>query len=241
MQAVPATTRTAATAIALTTTTVLAAGSWIVVVRQMSGMDMGVATELGPLGSFLGRWVPMMAAMMLPGAIPAVLRHVRDGDRGPAGPLFVAAYLAVWTLVGVVLHAVYQPHETVTAGVVVLAAGVYELTPLKRDFRRRCREHVRSGFGYGMCCAGSSLGLMLIPVALGVMNLAWMAVITVVVTAQKLLPAKTAVDAAQAVLIAALGALILVAPSSVPGLTSSMSSSMTHSHTENTDGKETRQ
>jgi predicted metal-binding membrane protein len=231
VQAVHATTRTTATAIALTTTTVLAAGSWLVVVRQMSGMDMGVATELGPLGSFLGRWVPMMAAMMLPGAVPAVLRHVRDSDRVPAGPLFVAAYLAVWTLVGVVLHAVYQPHETVTAAVVVLAAGVYELTPLKRDFRRRCREHVSSGLAYGMCCAGSSLGLMLIPVALGVMNLAWMAVITVVVTAQKLLPAKTAVDVAQAVLIAALGALILVAPSSVPGLTSSMSSSMTHSPT----------
>jgi predicted metal-binding membrane protein len=223
------TTRTTAMAVALTTAG-LAAASWIVVVRQTSGMDMGVATELGPLGSFLGMWVPMMAAMMLPGAVPAVLRHVRDSDRVPAGPMFVAAYLAVWTLIGVVLYGVYQPHGTFAAGVIVLGAGLYEFTPLKRAFRRRCREHVSSGFAYGLCCAGSSLGLMLIPIALGVMNLAWTAVITVVVTAQKLLPARTAVDVERALLISVLGALILVAPSSVPGLTPSMTSSVTHSH-----------
>jgi predicted metal-binding membrane protein len=220
------TTRSTAMAVALTVTAGLAAGSWIVVVRQMSGMDMGVATELGPLGSFLGLWVPMMAAMMLPGAVPAVLRHVRDSDRVLAGPLFVAAYLAVWTLVGIVLHAVYQPHGTFTAGVVVLGAAVYEFTPLKRDLRRRCRAHVSSGFAYGLCCAGSSLALMLIPVALGVMNIAWMAATTVVVTAQKLLPARTGIDVEQALLIAVLGVLILVAPSSIPGLIPSM----THFH-----------
>jgi predicted metal-binding membrane protein len=219
------TTRSTARAVALTVTAGLAAASWIVMVRQMGGMDMGVATELGPLGSFLGRWAPMMAAMMLPGAVPAVLQHVRDSDRAPAGPLFVAAYLTVWTLLGVVLHAVYQPHTTFAAGVVVLAAGVYEFTPLKRDFRRRCREHVSSGFAYGMCCAGSTLGLMLIPFALGVMNLAWTVVITAVVTAQKLLPARKAVDVAMAGLIVVLGVLILVAPSSVPGLIGSMTHS----------------
>jgi predicted metal-binding membrane protein len=228
VEAVP-TSRSTATVVALTITAGLAAASWIVLVRQMSGMDMGVATELGPLGSFLGRWVPMMAAMMLPGAVPAVLRHVRDHDRVSAGPLFVAAYLAVWTLVGVVLHAVYQPHETYTAGVVVLAIAGYEFTPLKRDFRRRCRGHLGSGFAYGLCCAGASLGLMLIPVAVAVMNLAWTVVITVVVTAQKLLPARTAVDVALGLLIAVLGLLILVSPASVPALIPSMTLCATHS------------
>jgi predicted metal-binding membrane protein len=214
-----------ATVVALTVTGGVAVGSWIVVVRQMSGMDMGVATELGPLGSFLGLWVPMMAAMMLPGAIPAVLRHVRNRDLLPAGPLFVAAYLAVWTLAGIVLHAMYRPHGTVTAGLVVLGAGVYEFTQLKRDFRRRCREHASSGFAYGLCCAGSSLPLMLIPVALGVMSLAWTVVITVVVTVQKVLPARAAVDVEQALLIAVLGILILMAPASIPGLIPSMTHS----------------
>jgi predicted metal-binding membrane protein len=219
------------TRIGLTMTAGLAAASWIVLLLQMRGMDMGVATELGPPASFLGWWVLMMAAMMLPGAVPAVLRCARDSDRLLAGPLFVAAYLAVWALAGVVVYAVYQPHPTFAAGVVVLGAGIYELTPLKRDFRRRCREHAGSGFAYGLCCAGSSLALMLVPVALGVMNLAWMALVTVVVTAQKLLPARAFVDAEQTLLIAVLGVLIMVAPSSVPGLTPAVTSSVTtHSH-----------
>ena len=47
-------------------------------------------------------------------------------------PLFVGSYLAVWTLVGVVVYALYRPHGSVAAGVVAVAAGVYELTPLKR-------------------------------------------------------------------------------------------------------------
>ena len=87
--------------------------------------------------------------------------------------------------------ALYRPHGTVAAGAVVIAAGVYELTPLKQHFRRRCRESVRSGFQFGLCCVGSSIGLMLMLVALSVMSITWMAVITVLIVAQKLLPAKS--------------------------------------------------
>ena len=68
---------TAATAAALTATLGLAAASWVVAVWQMNGMDMGAATELGSFGFFAALWVSMMAAMMLPGAAPAVVRHVR--------------------------------------------------------------------------------------------------------------------------------------------------------------------
>ena len=64
---------TAATAAALTTTLALAAACWAVSIRQMSGMDMGTATRLGSFAFFIALWVPMMAAMMLPGAVPAVL------------------------------------------------------------------------------------------------------------------------------------------------------------------------
>jgi predicted metal-binding membrane protein len=112
----------------------------------------------------------------------------------------------------------YRPHGSFAAGAVVMAAGVYELTPLKRYFRRRCRESVRSGFEFGLYCVGSSIGLMLMLVALGVMSIAWMAVIAVLAVAQKLLPAKAAIDVPLAVAIVGLGILILVAPSSVPGL-----------------------
>jgi predicted metal-binding membrane protein len=101
----------------------------------------------------------------------------------------------------------------------VLAAGVYELTPWKQHFRRRCHQSVRSGFEFGFCCVGSSIGLMLMLVALGIMSVTWMSVIAVVVLAQKLLPPRAAIDVPLALAIVGLGVWIVVAPSSVPGLT----------------------
>src|SRR5438132_11986238 len=162
--------RTRTTAGALTATLALAAGSWAVAVRQMNGMDMGVATRLGSFAFFVGLWVWMMAAMMLPGAVPAVSRRAHDRGGVRAVPLFVGSYLAVWTFVGVAVYALYRPHGSFTAGAVAIAAGVYEFTPLKQHFRRRCRESVHSGFEFGLYCVGSSIGLMLILVALGVMS-----------------------------------------------------------------------
>jgi predicted metal-binding membrane protein len=205
----------------LTATLGLAAASWVVAVRQMNGMDMGVATRLGSFAFFVALWVSMMAAMMLPGAAPAVLRRAHaSGVR--AVPLFVGSYLAVWTLVGVAVYAFYRPHGPFAAGALAIAAGVYELTPLKQHFRRRCRESVRSGFEFGLYCVGSSIGLMLMLVALGVMSVTWMSVIAVLVLAQKLLPAKAAIDVPLALAIVGLGVLIVIAPSSVPGLTPPM-------------------
>jgi predicted metal-binding membrane protein len=213
---------TAATAAALATTLGLAAASWVVAVRQMSGMDMGVATDLGTFASFVALWVTMMAAMMLPGSTPAVVRHARASGRVRAVPLFVGSYLAVWTLVSVAVYVLYRPHETLVAGVIAIAAGVYELTPLKQHFRRRCREGDCSGFEFGLNCVGSSIGLMLMFVAMGVMSVTWMAVIAVLVIAQKLLPAKAAIDVPVALGIAGLGILLVIAPTSVPGLTPAM-------------------
>src|SRR2546430_1250680 len=102
--------RTAGAAAALTSTLVLAAVSWVVAVRQMNGMDMGVSTQLGSFAFFVALWVSMMAAMMLPGAAPAVLRHVHAAGGVRAVPLFVGSYLAVWALLGVAVYAVYRPH-----------------------------------------------------------------------------------------------------------------------------------
>jgi len=210
--------RTAATAVALAATLGIAAASWVVAARQMNGMDMGVATQLGSFTFFVALWVSMMAAMMLPGAAPAVLRRAHAGGLR-AVPLFVGSYLAVWTLVGVAVYELYQPHGSFAVGALVIAAGVYELTPLKQHFRRRCQENVRSGFEYGLCCVGSSIGLMLMLVALSVMSVTWMSVIAVLVLAQKLVPARAALDVPLALAIVALGILIVIAPSSVPGLT----------------------
>jgi predicted metal-binding membrane protein len=206
---------------ALTTTLGLAAVSWVVAVRQMDGMDMGVATRLGSFAFFLALWVWMMAAMMLPGAAPAVMRRAYAGG-ARAVPLFIGSYLAVWAAVGVAVYALYRPHETIAAGAIAIAAGVYELTPLKQHFRRHCHQIVRSGVGYGLCCVGSSIGLMLLWVALGVMSVTWMAVIAVIVLGQKLLPAKATIDVPLALAIVGLGVLIIIAPAAIPGLTPPM-------------------
>jgi len=211
-----------AAAVVLTATIGLAAASWVIASWQMNGMDMGVATQLGSFAFFVAVWTPMMAAMMLPGAAPAVLRRARASDGMRAVPLFVVSYLAVWTLVGVLVYVAYRPHESLAAGIMVIAAGAYEFTPLKRHFRRRCRENLRTGFGFGLCCLGSNIGLMLLPVALGVMSIVWMAVVCAVVLAQRLLPANAAVDVSLAVAIVGLGIWIVLAPSSVPGLMPSM-------------------
>jgi predicted metal-binding membrane protein len=162
-------------------------------------------------------WVAMMAAMMLPSAIPAAFRAAQAGGGVRTVPLFVGSYLAVWALASVVVYTLYRPHEAVAAAVVVIAAGIYELTPLKRYFRRRCRETVRSGIEFGLCCVGSCIGLMLLLVAIDVMSVAWMAVIAAVVFVQKILPAKAVVDVPLALAIIGLGTLIVVAPAAVPG------------------------
>jgi predicted metal-binding membrane protein len=214
--------RTAAISAALVATLALPVGLWLVSVRQMDGMDMGVATELGSFPSFVALWLTMMGAMMLPGATPAVLRRAHAGRRGGTVPLFVGSYLAVWTLVGVAVYAVYRPHGTAVAGGVAIAAGIYEIAPLKRHFREHCRQGSHSGLEFGLCCVGSSIGLMLLFVALGVMSVLWMAVIALLIAAQKLLSPRTAIDVPVTLAILGLGVLILVAPSSVPGLTPPM-------------------
>ncbi len=136
--------RTGATP-AVAATLGLAAAAWVVTLRQMHGMDMGVATQLGSFAFFLALWVAMMAAMMLPGLVPAVLRRGRSTGPVRAVVPFVASYLVVWTLVGALLYALYRPHGTTTAGLVVIAAGLYELTRLKQHCRRCCRARTRSG------------------------------------------------------------------------------------------------
>jgi predicted metal-binding membrane protein len=206
--------RTAATAAALTLA--VAAASWFVAVRQMRGMDMGVATELGSFAFFVGAWVPMMAAMMLPGAIPAIVRRTRAEDGVRAVPLFAGSYLAAWALVGLAVYASYRPHGSAAAGASTIAAGLYELTPLKRHCRRRCRESVRSGLRFGLYCVGSSIGLMLMLIALGVMSVAWMSVVAALVLAQKLLPPRGSIDVPLALAIVGLGILIVLAPAAAP-------------------------
>jgi predicted metal-binding membrane protein len=199
--------RAGAATAALAATLGLAALAWVVALRQMDGMDMGYATELGPATSFAGAWIAMMAAMMLPGAAPATLRRARSQGRVA---VFVAAYLAVWAAMGIAVYVVYAPHSALAAGAVTVAAGLYELTPLKRRSRERCRQDIGSGLALGVHCVGASIGLMAVFVALGVMSAAWMAVVAVLVAAQKLLPPRASIDVPLALAIVVLGLIVAI-------------------------------
>ena len=221
-----------------------AAVCWFAAARRMSGMDMGPGGALGSLGFFTATWATMMAAMMLPSAIPAVLSLDRLGLRRMTARLrssllFVASYLAVWTLVGVGAFGVYRAvgaaHLGVLAwdrggryatGAAVAAAGLYELTALKRSCLRRCRAGserwstpVQAGLRYAGNCVGCSAGLMVVLFAVGVMSFFWMALVTLLVFAQKVPQGGNRFVAPVAVLLLGLGLWIALAPGSVPGLT----------------------
>jgi predicted metal-binding membrane protein len=152
--------------------------------------------------------VAMMAAMMLPSAVPAIAGRAGEGAGVLAPTRFAASYLGIWAVAALAMCLLYRPGGRVgfvPAGALLVGAGLYELTPLKRECRRRCRARVRSGLRFGVYCFGSSIGLMLVLVAVDVMSVALMAAIAVVVLAQKLLPPLPAVDVPLALAIVALG------------------------------------
>ncbi len=133
-------------------------------------------------------WVPMMAAMMLPGAAPAIFRRARQRDGARAAPLFTGSYFAIWLLVGLGVWLLYRPPGTVTAAALIGAGVLYELSPVQRACRRRCRERLRSGASLGVACVGSSLGLMVVLIALDPMSLPLMVAVCAVASLQKELP-----------------------------------------------------
>ena len=195
---------TAAQAAALAATVGVGAAGWALAVPRMRGMDMGTATTLGSFPFFLSLWIPMMAAMMLPGTVPSALR-VAAGSRLLDAPRYVSSYLGVWSLAGVLVFAVYRPHGTAVAAALTVVAGLYELTPLKERFRRMCRDRSMRGWELGLCCLGSSGGLMLVMVVLGAMSLTWMAVVAGVVVLQKLTAPRWFVDVPVGLAIVTLG------------------------------------
>src|SRR4051812_41195909 len=129
-----------------------AAVAWAFTVERMRGMDDGPGTDLGGLGFYLGIWVTMTAAMMLPSAAPAARQLARRASFAPT-LLFTGGYLAVWTAYGVLAYGLYRligeldvgqlawdRSGPYAAGAVIVAAGLYELTPYKRRSLRRCRS-----------------------------------------------------------------------------------------------------
>jgi predicted metal-binding membrane protein len=226
--------------------------AWIVAVEEMRGMDAGPGTDLGTFGWFIGTWVTMMVAMMLPAAMPAVILYARL--RGDARMWsFVVGYLLAWTLYGLVAYATYRAIRVsapsfVTwddrgpwvAGGALIVAALYQMTPLKVACLRHCRSPFRLlvrgrrgrlgatqiGFAHGGLCVACCTGLMVALFALGVMSLFWMAVVAVVILVEKALPGGERFSRLVGVALVVLGVWVAASPSSVPGLTQPTSTQM---------------
>src|SRR3954449_12749221 len=157
----------------------LAAVAWVLTARRMSGMDMAPMLELGTLGWFAVTWVVMMAAMMLPSLVPAA--------RVAGAPAaFTAGYLAAWTAAGLAAYGLIEAAGAAdlrpgAAVAIIAAAAAYQLTAAKGGCLDRCPRPagggLRGGLRHGAACVGCCVGLMAALFALGVMSLAWMAVV----------------------------------------------------------------
>jgi predicted metal-binding membrane protein len=176
----------------------VAGASWVLLFAMGDGMPMGA-------GLWLGAWTVMMAAMMLPSAAPLVLLYSRRSDT-LASTLLMAGYLLTWAFVGLAAYSVDMrlpdPGDGAVAAVLI-AAGVYQFTPLKSACLRRCRGPVdflvthwragrlgalRIGLEHGAYCVGCCWALMAVLVVAGAMGLVWVVAIAAAVAAEKLLP-----------------------------------------------------
>jgi predicted metal-binding membrane protein len=227
----------------------LAGLGWWWTVDRMQGMDAGPGTALGTFGWFVGVWVVMMAAMMLPSVSPTVALYAGLAKRrDPLAPLvFAAGYLVTWAAVGVLAFAVsdagrrllgpelaWHRGGRVLAGGLLLAAAAFEVTALKDVCLTKCRSPFgflvgswRDGKGgalsmgarHGAWCVGCCWALMASLFALGVMSILWMAFVAGLIAAEKLLPWPRTVTYGTALVLGVLGVLVLVSPDAIPGLT----------------------
>jgi predicted metal-binding membrane protein len=227
----------------------VAAIGWVWTSREMRGMDNGPWTGLGGFGWFVGVWVVMMSAMMFPSVAPTVALYARmTKRRSSLSPVaFVAGYLLTWAVAGVLAYSVGTVATLVTgdglawdragrtiAGATLLAAAVYELTPLKDVCLGKCRSPlgallgswrdglrggVRMGVRNGAWCVGCCWALMASLFALGVMSISWMAAVAALIALQKTLPWRRVVTYGTAGALLALGIVVLTAPDALPALT----------------------
>lgn len=233
----------------------LAAAAWALLVWQTgnTGTDMAMTSPTmgmrAPL--FLAIWMVMMVAMMFPAAAPMILafhtvqlRRRQHGGAFVATWIFVAGYLLVWALSGVVAYAGALAAETIAAraalspgaagrigGALLLMAGLYQLSPLKDLCLSKCRTPIgfimtswrdgaagalNMGMRHGAWCLGCCWLLFVVLFPLGIMNISAMAAVTLVICAEKMLPWGHAVARLAAAALIAYGAAALVWPEVLP-------------------------
>jgi predicted metal-binding membrane protein len=246
----------------------LAATAWALLAWQGARADTDMAMASPTMGMraplFLAIWVVMMVAMMFPTAAPMILTfhkvQASKRDRNEtfvATWVFVAGYMLVWTLSGIVAYAGALAAEAIAArvsltpasaarigGGVLVAAGLYQLTPFKDRCLSKCRTPIgfimtswrdgvagalRMGLLHGAYCLGCCWLLFVILFPLGVMNIVAMAAITLVIFAEKTSPWGRPVARATAAALAVYGAVVLIAPRALPTFTPNGGMAMTAS------------
>lgn len=202
---------------------------------------------------FLAIWIAMMVAMMFPASVPMVLMFhaIAAGKRQRAQPyvptwVFVGGYLLVWTLAGIVAFVLAAGLDRLASqapwlvanasrigGVVLLAAGLYQLSPLKHTCLAKCRTPtqfimtswrdgargaLRMGIEHGVYCLGCCWLLFVILFPFGMMNIAAMALLTALIFAEKVLPVGRLVSTIAGLALVIYGALVVFVPVLLPTL-----------------------
>jgi predicted metal-binding membrane protein len=226
----------------------LGALAWWLTADRMAGMDAGPGTDLGTIGWFVGVWVVMMAAMMFPSVSLTVALYAKMTRRRGLSRslLFTSGYLFVWGAAGVGAYGLFRlggslfGHDLAWhaagrwfAGAVLAAAALYELTPLKDVCLQKCRSPLgfllgawrdgargalEMGARHAAWCLGCCWALMAALFALGVMSLAWMALIAALIALEKTLPWRRAATWSTAAVLLVLAVGLVAAPHAVPGL-----------------------
>jgi len=232
---------------------VLAAASWVLLIWQSAMMNNQIMGPTMGMGAalFLSIWVVMMVAMMFPTAAPMILmfaRVQRDKQRNGRAFVptwvFVSAYLLLWTLFGGLAYAgaawaeglaqqvpwVMVNAARIGGGVLVLA-GLYQLTPLKRACLAKCRTPLdfvlsswrdgykgpfRMGLEHGVYCLGCCWLLFVLFFPLGMMNLAALALVTLLIFAEKSLPLGQRIVQLAAIGLIAYGIVVVLVPGALP-------------------------
>jgi predicted metal-binding membrane protein len=212
---------------------------WTAWTDDMAGMDMVLPLGVSDAAAYVVGWGIMMAAMMLPSASPMIaLYAATQRSRRPSGrlpvALFTLVYLAVWTATGVPIYLANVGWSHLGLGtraaalaVILVAAGLFQATPLKRACLRHCRSpigfllgHWREGWRGGLAlgwahavyCLGCCWALMIVLVAAGAMGLAWVLLIGAVVAAEKMLPRGEWIARAAGIALVLLGVAVALRP-----------------------------
>jgi predicted metal-binding membrane protein len=216
----------------------------------MSGMS-AAGWSFGGAVVFVALWTVMMAAMMLPAAAPMILIFAsaqarRERDAAIPTWIFTAGYILVWLVAGVLVYVLVQIGSDLATrltsadraswaplalGATLLAAGLYQFTPIKRVCLTHCRspfafvaQHWRDGragalqmgLRHGAYCLGCCWALFAVMVAAGVMSLAWMLLLTLAVFVEKVLPQGRRASAAIGGALVVLGLVVATGAISMP-------------------------